>query len=260
MTASPPYYLALRAALCAALLATGAVCAAPTEQYQIIATYPHDPHAWIEGLATNGHILVESDGLKGQSHITITPLRDSSVIDSRSLPPTEYGEGITFAGSLLVQLTYRQQRGTVYTDQLAVLSHFAYVGQGWGITYDGTRLIMSNGIAQLQEFKAGSLALSPATLTVHDGAQPISQLNELEYGGGWLYANIWHQDRIAVIDPATGAVHAWLDLAALRAALPPSRADVLNGIAYDPLTGHLFVTGKFWPLMFELALGSNTTR
>jgi glutaminyl-peptide cyclotransferase len=156
------------------------------------------------------------------------------------------------------QLTWKNEQGFIYDSELRKVGDFTYQGEGWGLTYDGHALIMSDGTPVLQRFDPENFALL-GKIRVHADDEPVAQLNELEYAKGRLYANIWQTDRIAVIDPATGSVTGWLDLKSLheRFKLPqdwnPSD-DVLNGIAYDPRSSHLFVTGKCWPKLFEIAV------
>lgn len=231
--------------------------AAPTWPYRIVAAYAHDVHAFTEGLAICDGDLVESDGLYGASRVEIRTLHTGRVLASHALSATDFGEGVTCAGGSIVQLTWQQGLAYRYDEQLNPLRTFRYSGEGWGLTYDGLRLIESDGSATLRFFRPTDFAQTGA-LTVTDDGRPVTQLNELEWANGVLYANVWHDPRIAAIDPANGHVLGWLDCHALQQRyggnLDWKGEDVLNGIAYDPDTGHLFITGKGWPAMLEVAV------
>jgi len=243
----------------ALVLATScsATYAAAALPFRIVATYPHDPTSWTEGLAIAGDVLLESDGLVGRSRVTEHRLRSGELIRSATLDAADYGEGVTVAGDRILQLTWKQQIGNIYDAGLSLVGRFHYAGEGWGLTFDGHAIIMSNGSATLRFFDPSDLSRTLRIVTVSDAGRQVQQLNELEYARGWIFANVWHDDRIAVIDPASGEVEAWCDLSALHATAThrAAAADVLNGIAYDPVTGHFFVTGKLWPYLFEIAIG-----
>ena len=166
-----------------------------------------------------------------------------------------FGEGITIWRDSIVQLTWKSGKGFVYDRRtFEPEGTFSYPTEGWGITHDGERLIISDGTATLYFWDPTSFA-EVARLQVHDQYGPVVRLNELEYIEGEVYANIWQTDRIARIDPETGRVGAWIDLSGLLS--PEDRSpstDVLNGIAHDPASGRIFVTGKRWPKLFEIAL------
>lgn len=182
-------------------------------------------------------------------------LASGAVLRRCSLPGALFGEGVAVLGERIYQLTWQNQIGFVYDKATwQLLRSFSYPGEGWGLTHDGQRLIMSDGTATIR-------FLDPATLeqagqiVVYDDAGPVTQINELEYIDGAIFANIWQTDRIARIDPASGSITGWIDLSGLLSGddrSPP--AEVLNGIAYDPAGRRLFVTGKFWPKLFEIEL------
>lgn len=227
----------------------------PVYTYKIINSYPHDPGAFTQGLVLDNGVLYEGTGLYGQSTLRRVDLETGAVLQLYSLPPQFFGEGITVYGDRIIQLTWQSNMGFVYDkDSFELLSEFTYPTEGWGITHDGTRLIMSDGTATLY-------FLDPETferigqIDVTDAGEPVIRLNELEYIQGEVYANIWQTDRIARINPQTGQVLAWIDLAGLLSAQDRRQpVDVLNGIAYDAATDRLFVTGKLWPQLFELEL------
>lgn len=250
---------ALLVLVAAAALPAAADGGAPLLAYQVVAEYPHDPAAFTEGLVLDGQgRLIESVGRYGHSALVLRDLASGRALKTVPLDPRHFGEGATIAGDHIVQLTWREGIGYLYDLNLKPLQRFFFSGEGWGLTYDGRRLIQSDGSANLyfldpQTFK------DQGHIPVHDGGQAIYQLNELEYAQGKIYANVWHSDRIAVIAPDSGAVEAWIDLAPLQQkfAKPADwdpEDDVLNGIAWDPRKQHFYVTGKRWPKLFEIAL------
>jgi glutaminyl-peptide cyclotransferase len=168
-----------------------------------------------------------------------------------------FGEGITVYGDRIIQLTWQSRVGFVYDkDSFELLQEFSYPTEGWGITHDGTRLIMSDGTANLYFWDPQSFK-EIGRVQVYDERGPVVRLNELEYIQGEVYANVWQTNRIARIDPETGRVVGWIDLSGLLSAEDMVQpVDVLNGIAYDPAGDRLFVTGKLWPKVFEIQLVS----
>ena len=228
---------------------------APVYSYGIVNAYPHDPSAYTQGLVIEKGVLYESTGLRGESSLRRVDLVSGSVLQARKLPDTYFGEGITVWQDRIVQLTWQSRVGFVYDrDTFDLLSQFSYSTEGWGITHDDRNLIMSDGSATLRFLDPDSLAVV-GQVVVRDGGTPVSRLNELEYIDGEVYANIWQTDCIAQIDPVTGQVVGWIDLSGI---LSPEdrkeRVDVLNGIAYDADERRLFVTGKWWPKLFEIVL------
>lgn len=229
--------------------------AVPVYGYKIVNVHPHDPEAFTQGLIFEDGFLYEGTGMYGESTLRKVELETGKVLEFRGLPANYFGEGITSWEKYLIQLTWRERKGFVYEKKgFRLIREFSYSGEGWGLTHDKRSLIMSDGSSKLY-------FLDPRTfqqirkIEVHDHGVPVSNLNELEYVKGKIYANIWLTDRIAIISPKTGVVEAWIDLAGLRrtAGLPP-RADVLNGIAYDNKGDRLFVTGKLWPKLFEIKI------
>jgi glutaminyl-peptide cyclotransferase len=227
--------------------------AVPVATYRVRNTYPHDPAAFTQGLVYEDGLLYEGTGLNGQSTLRKVELETGNVLQTHAISDTYFGEGITIFGDKIIQLTWQSQLGFVYDKAtFAPLGEFHYPTEGWGLTHDGQRLIMSDGTATLH-------FLDPQTfqelghLDIHDSSGPVVRLNELEYIHGEIYANIWQTDMIARISPQSGQVLGWIDLAGLLS--PEERqppADVLNGIAYDPASDRLFVTGKRWPKLFEI--------
>ena len=221
--------------------------------YEVVKVYPHDEDAFTQGLVIDSGVLYEGTGLWGRSSLRRVDLETGSVAQVYSLPGDVFGEGITVFGDRIIQLTWKAHKGFVYDkDSFELLQEFSYPTEGWGITNNGSLLIMSNGSANLY-------FLDPETFTkvgqveVHDNG-PVTELNELEYINGEVYANVWGEDRIAVINPVSGQVTAWIDLTGIYTQEIADPNSVLNGIAYDADGGRLFVTGKLWSQLFEIKL------
>ena len=229
---------------------------APAYGFNVVRAYPHDREAFTQGLAFDDQgTLYEGTGQRGQSSLRRVELSSGAVLRRHDLPTSLFGEGITVLGDRIIQLTWQAGRAFVYDKaSFSVLREFTYRTQGWGLTHDGHRLIMSDGTATLYFLNPDTFA-ETARLTVRDHRGPVIRLNELEYVRGEILANIWQTDRIARIDPRTGHVTGWIDLTGLlQSGDRRQPVDVLNGIAYDPRTGRLFVTGKWWPKLFEIIL------
>jgi len=227
----------------------------PVYGYQIVHTFPHDPAAFTEGLVFDSGFLYEGTGLEGQSTLRKTQLDTGQVLQRHALPADVFGEGITIFGDRIIQLTWKSQLGYVYDKQtFRLLREFTYPTEGWGITHNGKNLIMSDGTATLYFLNPDTFERT-RQIEVHSDAGPVTQLNELEYIQGEIYANVWQTDRIARIAPDTGQVLGWIDLSGLLSAQDRrTPVDVLNGIAYDAEHNRLFVTGKLWPKLFEIKL------
>jgi glutaminyl-peptide cyclotransferase len=217
--------------------------------------YPHDPRAFTQGLVYQDGFLYEGTGLNGESTIRKVRLENGEVLQVKKIEPRHFGEGIAIVGQSLIQLTWQSQVGFVY--DLATFERtktFTYKGEGWGLVYDGKRLIMSDGTPTLRFLDPKTLE-ETGRMVVKDGGVPVEDLNELEVVKGEILANIWNVDRIARIDPATGEVTGWIDMRGLLNPRDAAQgADVLNGIAYDAAKDRLFVTGKKWPKLFEIKI------
>ncbi len=225
---------------------------APVWQVSVVERFPHDPRAFTQGLLMVDGTLYESTGLNGQSSVRIVDLATGAVQRRRDLADRYFGEGLVAIDDRLIQLTWRSQVAFVYDRAtLEPRGQHAYVGEGWGLTDDGRRLILSDGTDRLRFFDRETFAELGA-VRVTDAGRAIRQLNELEYIDGEVLANVWQTDRIARIDPTTGRVIGWLDLAGLRPQEANRQGDVLNGIAWDAPNQRLIVTGKRWPLMFAI--------
>lgn len=223
--------------------------------YKIINIYPHDPTSFTQGLVFDDGFLYEGTGLRGHSSLRRVDLETGTAIQSYGLQPQFFGEGITIYGNTIIQLTWQSHTGFVYDkDTFELLKEFTYPTEGWGITHDGKKLIMSDGTSVLHFLDLETFE-EIGSVNVYDTNGPVTRLNELEYINGEIYANVWQTDYIVRIHPQTGQVTGWIDLEGL---LTPEecnqRADVLNGIAYDAENCRLFVTGKWWPYLFEIEL------
>lgn len=232
------------------------------DSYRVVNVYPHDRSAFTEGLVYVDGILYEGTGLDnqsnppGQSVLEKKDLATGQVLQGIKLAPEFFGEGVTVMGDRVYQLTWQERTGFVYDkDTLEPLGTFALSSDGWGLTHDGTRLIRSDGTSILTFLDPTTLQETGRVDVRDSQGDPVVNLNELEYVNGEVYANVWLTDTIVRIDPATGAVLGWIDLTGLLS--PEDRAqrvDVLNGIAYDTDEDRLFVTGKWWPKLFEIDL------
>lgn len=227
----------------------------PVYDYRIVRSYPHDSHAFTQGLLYLDGDLYESTGLNGASSVRRVELSTGRVLQRQDLDGKYFGEGLAAWGPNLIQLTLRTSLGFVYDRaSLRLRQTFSYPGEGWGLTHDGARLIMSDGSSVLRFLNPWTLQ-DAGQLPVRDGTAEIAGLNELEYVRGEIFANVWPTDRIVRISPESGRVTGWIDLAGLLpAADRPASGSVLNGIAYDAQNDRLFVTGKRWPRLFEIKL------
>ena len=228
----------------------------PVYSYEVVKTYPHDTHAFTEGLFYLNGFLYESTGLEGQSTIRKVKLETGEVVQKIDVPSQYFGEGIVNWKNRLVSLTWKSEVGFIHDlNTLKVQRRFAYKGEGWALTQDGKRLIMSDGTPDLRFLDPETLKETGRVTVTYDG-KPVSQVNELEWVKGRIYANVWHTNMLVMIDPARGDITGVVDLAALmpNSERPPGPDSVLNGIAYDAAHDRLFVTGKNWPRMFEIRI------
>jgi glutamine cyclotransferase len=228
----------------------------PSQEFRIIRTFPHDSQAYTQGLLFRDGVLYESTGRYGSSSVRRVDLQSGEVLSIHELSDEYFGEGLAMVGRTLIQLTWKSELAFVYdADSLALEGTHTYAGEGWGLCFDGEALYMSNGSDRL-------IRRNPETFEVLDEIQvtkeglSVPRLNELECVGDHIFANVYQSDRILRIDKRTGRVVSEIDayrlsVASERAADPEA---VLNGIAYDPATGHLFVTGKLWSDLFEIEL------
>lgn len=234
-----------------------AAVSVPVYGYRVVRAYPHDPRAFTEGLFYRDGFLYESTGLNGRSAVRKVQLATGRVLQEAKLPSRYFGEGIVAWKDRLLQLTYTTETGLIYDfGSFARRSEFHYPGQGWSLTHDGHRIIMDDGTPEIRFWDPQTLR-ETGRMTVTENGQPLNYLNELEWVGGKLYANVWHTDRIAIVDTPSGKVTGWIDLTGLlpkaeRLGGAEGEEQVLNGIAYDAAGGRLFVTGKYWPRLFQI--------
>jgi glutamine cyclotransferase len=227
----------------------------PVYGFKVIRVFPHDPQAYTQGLAFYKGFFYEGTGLEGRSSLRKVELKTGKILKMHRLPDSWFGEGVTLWNDQLIQLTWKNRIGLIYDRKsFKLVKTFSYPTEGWGLTQDSKHLILSDGTDTLT-------FLDPRTLTekkqirVHDRGSPVRLLNELEYVRGEIWANVYQTDWIVRISPETGQVTGRIDL---RGLLPEGDrkkgAEVLNGIAYDASKNRLFVTGKFWPKLFEIKL------
>lgn len=232
--------------------------------YRVLDAYPHDPAAFTQGLIVRNGEFIEGTGLKGESTLRRVAIESGEVLQQHALGADYFGEGITELNGKIYQLTWQNQTGFLYdAETLAPSGQFPYSTEGWGITHDGERLIVSDGTATLQFWDPETLQ-PEGSVNVSLFGLPLANLNELEYIDGAVYANLWQTNLIVRIDPTTGRVTGVIDLAGLLDYAPAAQVqaaaqaglqpDVLNGIAYDEATGRLYVTGKRWPALFAIEL------
>ena len=221
---------------------------------KVVHTYAHDPQAYTQGLVYYEGFLYESTGLFGKSSLRKVELATGKVLQQIDLPSAYFGEGIALWKDKIIQLTWQSKIGFVYDrTTFKQLSTFTYSREGWGLTHDGKRLIESDGSSTLYFWDPETFK-EIGHLDVVDKGGPVSNLNELEYIQGEIYANQYQTERIARISPSTGHVIAWIDLPGLLTTTERAQTDVLNGIAYDAKQNRLFITGKQWPKLFEIEM------
>ncbi len=230
-------------------------CSSFNVTYKVINSYPHDTTAFTQGLAFADGVLYEGTGLRGLSTLRKVELETGDILQIRKIPNEEFGEGITIYEDKIIQLTWQSNLGYVYDrESFELIEEFNYPTEGWGITHDGNRLIMSDGSSYLY-FLDPETFEEMGRVEVTDNGIPITRLNELEYVHGEIYANVWLTDRIVRIMPQTGQVKGWIELKGILSNEGGGEQEgVLNGIAHDAENERLFVTGKFWPKLFEIEL------
>src|SRR5262249_33043483 len=225
----------------------------PQYSYRVIKTYPHDNSAFTQGLEYRDGFLYEGTGLPGRSSVRKVDLATGRVVQKYDVPQPFFGEGITVLNGQIFEITYTTQTGFVYDKasfDRGPKTNFSYPGEGWGLTNDGKQIYMSDGSSQIRVWDPATLK-EVRRITVKDGTQSIAELNELEFVRDEIFANVWHQDRIARISPTDGRVLGWIDLTDILPKAERTNPEaVLNGIAYDAAGDRLFVTGKLWPKIF----------
>jgi len=229
--------------------------AIPVYDYKIARTYPHDTGSYTEGLVMQDGKLYEGTGRYGFSEVRLNDIETGKAIKRYTLGPTYFGEGLTVFGDRIYELTYISNKGFIYDAETFELEQtFDFLTQGWGLTHDGTHLLMSDGSSVVRFLDPDTLDTTRA-IYVTDDVGPVGFLNELEYVDGKLYANVWQTNFIAIIDPKSGKVIGWINLTGLN---PDPKTLVYpfvpNGIAYNTATKRLIVTGKCWPFLWEIDL------
>ena len=222
--------------------------------YKLVNSYPHDPGAFTQGLFFHDGIIYEGTGQENGSTLRTAELETGRVIRQHTLDPSLFGEGITLYNDRIFQVTWQNKVGFVYNrSDFRQINKIYYQGEGWGLTTIGDRIVRSDG-TNILYFHEPEMFDAVSRLEVYDNEKKVDQLNELEYINGEIWANIWMTDLIARIDPLTGKVNSYVDLSRLfpEAKRREVNADVLNGIAWDKLTGRIFVTGKRWPGLYEI--------
>jgi glutaminyl-peptide cyclotransferase len=241
------------------VFASVALAATPEYGYKVVHVYPHDRTSFTEGLEYHGGFLYESTGEEGHSVLRKMHVETGEVVQEIKIAPHLFGEGFTILNQQIVQLTYKTQLGFVY--DLASMREkrtFIYEGEGWSLANDGKQIYMDDGSAQIRVWDGATLH-EKRRFTVHDDMGPIERVNELEWVAGEIYANVWQTDQLLRISPVDGKVLGRVNLAGLLTdAEGKGRVDVLNGIAYDAAGQRLFVTGKWWPKLFEIQLVPKT--
>jgi glutaminyl-peptide cyclotransferase len=227
----------------------------PVYGYKVVRVFPHDPNAYTQGLVYYNGFLYEGTGINGSSSLRKVKLETGEVLQKVDLPEQYFGEGITIFKKKILQLTWKAQKGFIYDlDDFHSLGEFSYPGEGWGLTTNDGEVFLSDGTAEIRVLDGNTLK-EKRRITVRDGNTPVTQLNELEFVRGEIFANVWQTDRIARISPKTGKVVGWIDLSGILSVVYRRNQDaVLNGIAWDAAGKRLFVTGKLWPSLFQIEL------
>ena len=246
--------------------------ALPVYGYEIIKTYPHDPKAFTEGLFYDDGFLYESTGQEGKSSLRKVELETGKVVKSWNNPPEDFGEGIAMIGDTIYQLTYKQGLArSLDAKTFKVLKEFQYQGDGWGMTTDGSALYMTQGTHVIKVLDPATFKVAQTIPVMREDGKPLMQINELEWIKGEIWANVWHSETpdilgkpnyIARIEPATGKLLGWINLAGISPDDQPQTNDpydpksenTLNGIAYDRTKDRIFVTGKNWKNLYEIKI------
>ena len=238
-------------------LAATAADPAPIERcgYRIVQSYPHDATSFTQGLFWDDGHLYEATGQYGQSRVARLDLKTGRPLVQTRLPSDQFGEGITRWGDQIVGVTWQNGVGHRWSiKDLKPLGTFEYDGEGWGVTMVGDKLVLSDGSSDLKFFDPATMT-EQKRVTVRFGGRPLAMLNELETIDGQVWANVWMTDLIVRIDPASGDIKSYVDLTGLKQDAGATGGDsVLNGIAWDAKKKRLFVTGKYWPKLYEIAL------
>lgn len=230
----------------------------PVYSYEVAAAYPHDPKAFTQGLLIEDGQLYESTGQEGASWVRKVDLATGNVLAQHSLDPKYFGEGMVVWDDRIITITWRNQKGFILDrETLAPKGEWTYPGEGWGLTRDDTRIFMSDGTSQIRIIDPATLQ-ETGRIDVKQNGRPVDQLNEIEFIKGEIWANVFQTDRVVRIDPATGDIKGVVYLGGLLKPEERRNTDVLNGIAYDKAQDKIYVTGKYWPKLFEIRLKDPT--
>ena len=222
--------------------------------YNIVAEYPHSTRSYTQGLQYVDGVMWEGTGREGRSYLQRIDLKTGAVDIVASLPEDEFGEGITHFNNAIYQLTWENHKAYLYDSAGKLIKSIPYRGEGWGITTDGEHLYMSDGTSTIRQVNPETFATEKSICVTLNG-EPLHMLNELEWINGHIWANVYLTDAIVEIDPTTGVVVGFVDLTELRDRLRRNpEAEALNGIAYNPETGNLYVAGKDWNRLFEIEI------
>lgn len=224
--------------------------------FKIVNTFPHDTTSFTEGLEFHNDTLYEGTGLRGKSHLLKTDYKTGKIIKSLKLDDKYFGEGITFINNKIYQLTWEEKTGFIYNDKTWKLEKtFTYDKEieGWGMTNDGKYIYQTDKTEKIWKMDPNTQKMIDY-INVYSGDSKIKAINELEWINGKIYTNVWQKDAIAVVNPENGAVEGILNMSELRKFVKNKTAEVLNGIAYNPKTKTIFVTGKNWDKMFEISV------
>ncbi|MEQ1826394.1 MAG: glutaminyl-peptide cyclotransferase [Pirellula sp.] len=229
----------------------------PTYRGDVVQRFPHDADAFTQGLAFHENKIVEGTGQYGKSKLRIVEIDSGTVLQDVSLDQQFFGEGITILGGKVYQLTWKNNTCLVYN--LATLEFeqsFKYIYEGWGLTDNEKELVLSDGSFKIR-FLDPSNFKEIRSVEVVDKGMRVKNINELEWVEDEIWANIWYEDRIARISPITGKVLGWIDLSHVYTTTKRDKENVMNGIAYDPRTKRIFITGKNWPSLFEIKVSTS---
>ena len=228
--------------------------ALPVYTYEVVNTFKHDSKAFTQGLVYKDGFLYETTGQKGESTLRKIELDTGKILQKHDLPDDIFGEGMTILGDKIYQVSWQDRKGFVYNlNDFSVEKEFTYSGEGWGLTNDGTNLILSDGTHVIRFMNPETFRTERTIVVMNEDGKPLMDINELEYVKGEIWANIWHLDKIARIDPASGKLLGWINMEGISP--DDQRRDsenTLNGIAYDQSSDRIFVTGKKWKKLFEI--------
>ena len=225
----------------------------PVDTYEIVKTYKHDGDAFTQGLVVHDGVFYESDGEYGESNVRKVEIETGKVLQKQTVADDYFAEGLTILDDKVFQITWRENTAFQYDLNLKLIKEFRYPGHGWGLTNDGTNLIMSDGTHVIRFINPENFETIRTIVVFDEKGNQLRELNELEYIKGEIWANIWHSDRIARINPADGKLLGWIDLQGISPDdTKRDSENVLNGIAYDAAADRIFVTGKNWKNLFEI--------